>query len=77
MVYNERNKFEKAVEVLKKAIKVKGGDLFSHYLLGNTYLDKGDYSNAIKEFNKAVEIDSKDVYSWNPSGFSLQIIGRV
>jgi tetratricopeptide (TPR) repeat protein len=75
-VYNEKKRFDDAVQILKKAISVKeGGDLFSHYILGNTYLDKGDFRSAITEFKRAVEINQKDVYSWNSLALAYKLAG--
>jgi len=63
---NEKNNFSegyiKGQEELKKAIEINPRDLDALGILGSTYLKQNDYKNAVKYFEKALDIDSNDPY---------------
>ncbi len=54
--YNSRRGTE-AIEVLKKAIKADENFVEAHAVSGDCYFDIGDLENAIKEYQKVVDID--------------------
>ena len=47
-----------------------------HYAQGNNYSDNGDDIKAIANYNKAIEIDPKDIYSYNNRGLSYINLGK-
>ena len=47
-----------------------------HYAQGNYYSDNGDDIKAIANYNRAVELDPKDIYSYNNRGLSYINLGK-
>ena len=47
-----------------------------HYAQGNYYSDNGDEIKAIENYNKAIELDPKDIYSYNNRGLSYINLGK-
>lgn len=47
-----------------------------YYTRGNNYLDKEDFNNAIASYDKAIELDPQDVYSYNNRGLSYLNLGN-
>lgn len=48
-----------------------------YYNLGNSYLDKGDYKNAIASYNKAIELDPTNSYSYTNRGYAYVELGEL
>ena len=48
---------EKARDVLQKSIGLNSGDAFARYLLGVAYYRLGDYGDAEKALNRALDMD--------------------
>lgn len=53
-----------AIVALKSALKVNPEDANAHYLLGNIYYDKRQYEPAIKNWEKALELNPKFPTVW-------------
>lgn len=46
-----------------------------YYAKGVDYFDKGDYKNAVTNYDKAIERDPKDIYSYNNRGLTYINLG--
>ncbi len=58
---NNKDSYNLAIDMFKKAIDISGGKVWVPYLdLGNVYVAKGDYQNAENAFNKAIDISGGD-----------------
>ena len=44
---------------------------------GLTYFRKKDFENAVKDYNRAIELDPKDSWSWLNRGASLANLGKL
>jgi tetratricopeptide (TPR) repeat protein len=58
-LYHSLGQYEKARSNLQEALRLKPGDATTHLLLGNTLATQGNHREAIKHFQKALEIDPK------------------
>ncbi|HIQ32780.1 MAG TPA: tetratricopeptide repeat protein, partial [Methanothermococcus okinawensis] len=43
---------------------------------GDIFYDQGRYGNAIKCYNKALELDPENVDAWVGKGYALNMLGR-
>jgi predicted regulator of Ras-like GTPase activity (Roadblock/LC7/MglB family)/tetratricopeptide (TPR) repeat protein len=59
-IYNEKNKFDEAIEELKKVEMVDDDNLMVHSMLGNVYLKKKLYASAIEQFQKVLSLNPED-----------------
>ncbi|TSC90611.1 MAG: TPR Domain containing protein [Parcubacteria group bacterium Gr01-1014_2] len=65
-LYSEKGDLVKAEELFKRAIENPDGNLFAqpHYNLGNLYRDTERTDEAIKQYQKAIEVDSSFPFSY-------------
>ena len=54
-------RYEEALENARKAVEMNPSFYFAHYVLGDQYLQKGDHSSAIAEFQAALRLDDSPV----------------
>ena len=69
-VYNGQKLYQKSIDILSKQIESNPNapDLFN--LLGDTYFSKGDYSNAIKAYKEAINLDASVSRGYANLGYS-------
>ena len=60
-IYGSQRKYDKAIELLKKAISLESDNAEFHYQLGMAYLDTGELILAIQELDKAIQYDPAHV----------------
>ena len=63
LLYNEEGAYDRAIEVLKKAIEIPPEKATPHHALGVAYFKKGSLQKAIIQFNRALKINSRKVDS--------------
>lgn len=61
VIYTERNRFDQAVDYLKKASSIRPGDPVSRYNLGIAYLKQNKKNEALAELEKAEELGNNDL----------------
>jgi tetratricopeptide (TPR) repeat protein len=59
-----QGKHTEAIEQLEKNVKYFPDSVYSHFLLGQAYLQQKDYKNAKKHYEAAVEIDQNYVHAY-------------
>jgi tetratricopeptide (TPR) repeat protein len=59
-----QGKHTEAIEQLEKNVKFFPDSVYSHFLLGQAYLQQKDYKNAKKHYEAAVEIDQNYVHAY-------------
>lgn len=84
--YDGNYNSDKAMECYRKAIDSDPKDYEAYYNLGNQYLDLsdpfiddepyGDYEQAIKYYEKAIEIEPDFSFAWNNMGFCYGKLGN-
>ena len=57
-------KHMEAIEQLEKNVQIFPKSVYSHFLLGQAYLQQKDYKNAKKHYETAVEIDQNYVHAY-------------
>ena len=76
MVRKELGDFEGAKALLLDgSVGVKNEDLYSNYLLGNTYLESGDVDKAIETLEYTVKRNPKDKYARNSLALAYRTKG--
>ncbi len=56
-IYGSQQKYDKAKQLLKKAISLDSKEAEFHYQLGLTFLDTGDLGNAVQSLDKAYQLN--------------------
>src|SRR5262249_30889861 len=56
-IYLEKNNFERAAEVLSKAIRIEPGSAIAHYALGRAWYSLSKYAEAEQAFTRAALLD--------------------
>lgn len=73
--FYDKREYNKAIEVLNKALEINPEYSNAWSWLGAVYNDLGDTGKAIECNNKAIEIDPKNALAWNNLGVSYSHIG--
>jgi predicted regulator of Ras-like GTPase activity (Roadblock/LC7/MglB family)/Tfp pilus assembly protein PilF len=60
-IYNDKNKFDEAIEELRKVETADSDNLMVHSMLGNVYLKKKMYAEAIEQFQRVLSLNPEDV----------------
>lgn len=68
--------FEKAVQMIPQVIAKNQKDALVHIMAGDVYLEMEKYTEAAQMFEKAVDLDKKNVDSWLKYGRSLAMSGK-
>jgi tetratricopeptide (TPR) repeat protein len=75
IVQMNQNKWNEAIESLKRAIELNPGELSIRENLGFCYIQLKDYDNAIKEFEKILAIDPENVPALENISFAYEAKG--
>ena len=70
VTYSESGEYEKSIEMLKEAIKLKPDDAETHYILGVAYLDAEERAKAVETFKKATELKPDFAKAYIGLGFA-------
>ena len=54
-------RYDEALENARKSVEANPSFYFAHYVLGDQYIQKGDYSSAIAEFQAALRLEDSPV----------------
>jgi tetratricopeptide (TPR) repeat protein len=73
----EMERFEDAIDVLKRAVAADPEDILNHNLLGLCYYKLGRHRAAVACFERAVEIDPRSAIDWASLGSNLRDLGRI
>ena len=73
----ELDRFEEAIDVLKRAVEADPQDLPNHNLLGFCYYKTKQHGQAVRCFQRAVEIDPGSAIDWANLGSNLRDLGRT
>lgn len=67
---------DKALEVYKKALKIsKNMEGIAHYGIGVSYMDKKDFTGAIKEFDEAIQLNDKLYDAYQSKAVTYRLMG--
>lgn len=75
-LYNKNNQEEKSLEVLTKLVTWNSDAPDIWNLLGNTYFDLGDFTNAVTTYKKSIQIDSTYAKGFTNLAYSLMKTGK-
>jgi serine/threonine protein kinase/Tfp pilus assembly protein PilF len=67
---------EKRTQIIKELVKQYPNEKDAHFELGLIYYHRGEYSEAIEEFRKALELAPTDGYILNQLGYSYSAKGE-
>jgi eukaryotic-like serine/threonine-protein kinase len=56
-----RRRYDETIEIARKTVEMYPSFFFAHYVLGDQYVQKGDYPSAIAEFQAAIRLDDSPV----------------
>lgn len=59
--YGEAGLFSQAAQILERAVKLDPGNANAHYALGHAYFDLRQWKNAIGSFQRALDLNPKDI----------------
>ncbi|MGQ9819838.1 MAG: tetratricopeptide repeat protein [Candidatus Kapaibacteriales bacterium] len=76
LAYQEKGKFNEALNDFTKCIELDSTYLFAYYNRGNVYLDLKRYDLALQDFTKAVQINSKYTNALVNRGITLMELSR-
>jgi len=65
----------KQIEMYQKLVENYPRDERAHNLLGNAYFAQQDWTNALEEYNKAIQIDSSFSQPYNQMGYAYRFMG--
>ncbi|HKX00255.1 MAG TPA: tetratricopeptide repeat protein [Bryobacteraceae bacterium] len=68
---------ENRLELLKNLVAQNPGDSFARYGLAMAYASAGDYTQAIDEYARLIEINRKYVAAYYHQGQALEKLGRI
>lgn len=77
VIYYDQQKFDLAVDTLKKALKQNPRSSTIYTNLGATYIAKGDSQNAIYNLTTAIQLNPEDAVAHNNLGDILAQQGRI
>ena len=77
MIYSKREQFELAEAEYRHALDLLPKFPAAHYNLGNDLLLRGNYSGAVKSFNRALRLYPTDVWALNNRGLAYQKQGKI
>ena len=69
--YYQKGYYEKAVGLFLKALEIGPGDKRTYDNIGNTYIDREIYDDAISAHNKFINVNSDDVDAFVSIGVAL------
>ncbi len=75
--YYMSNRYEKARELLQKAISIDATEANIYNTLALIATQEGDFQEALKQVNQAIEIDSRNGYFSNNRGFIYLNLGEL
>ena len=74
---HDAGKYEEAITVYEKALKVDKKSSLVHYEIGFSYFAKGDYKKAIKHMDKVIKKGDKHLKgAYMTKGSSLDVMGK-
>lgn len=73
----EMERFQEAVDVLRRAARADPEDILNHNLLGFCYYKLQRHEEAVACFRRAVEIDPRSAIDWASLGSNLRDLGRI
>ncbi len=59
-VYFNARRYDEAIRQLRKTVEIDPSFFVTHHYLGSAYAMKGEYSEALAEYQKARELNEKD-----------------
>ena len=65
MAYADKKSHEQAEKMYKRAISLDPSNPVAYQNLGNMYRDRGEIDLAIENFNTAIKLDQKFIFSYN------------
>jgi tetratricopeptide (TPR) repeat protein len=71
-----KNKLSISIDLLNELINVDPGDKLALLARGSVYLKTGDTENAVDDFTRAIEIDSKHPKSYHLRGLAHEMAGN-
>jgi tetratricopeptide (TPR) repeat protein len=74
--YKEDGKFEKALKVLDELIALEGATYNNLVERGNILTDLEKHEDALKEFNKALDLDKDQAFAWLGSGYNYMNLSQ-
>jgi tetratricopeptide (TPR) repeat protein len=73
----EMERFEPAIDVLRRAVTADPDDISNHNLLGFCYYKLKRHEEAVACFRRAVELDPRSAIDWANLGSNLRDLGRI
>lgn len=74
--YYDEEKYEKALKVCKKIIKINENDVYHWNVIGNIYYKQDKYKKAKTAYQKAINTDENFASPWNGLGNTYKKLGE-
>jgi len=76
-LYNHQKEDKKTEEALKKSLTLNKDDMDSQLFLANLLFRQKRYDEALREYEKAIQINKYSTVAWNNAGWSHYYGGRL
>lgn len=76
-LHYDAQRWDRAGELLERALQAKPGDARAWYRLGNVREEQARDADAVACFERATELDPAHAKSWNNLGAARQRLGRI
>ncbi|MDP8298793.1 MAG: tetratricopeptide repeat protein [Candidatus Tantalella remota] len=76
-IYEQKNEYEKAAQLYRRAVQLLPDDFVAYYNLGNAYRGLGEDRKAILAYTKAIEIYPNKADMYNNLGNAYKEVGDI